>query len=112
VPVLAQRPFRAALRRPPPRFPNRAALCSIRYSAPGPRLTTANFSASLYRGRHWLRDRIADASSGTADIGASDAYLSSGDLVQNPSLLNIPLAISAQQVNYNLPQLRPGFMSG
>jgi len=48
---------------------------------------------------------IADASSGTADIGASDAFLSSGDLVQNPSMLNIPLAISAQQVNYNLPKL-------
>lgn len=51
---------------------------------------------------------IADAAAGTADIGASDAFLSSGDLVQNPSLLNIPLAISAQQVNYNLPRLGPG----
>ena len=51
---------------------------------------------------------IAAASAGRADIGASDAFLSSGNLVQNPDLLNIPLAISAQQVNYNLPQLRPG----
>jgi phosphate transport system substrate-binding protein len=51
---------------------------------------------------------IAGASGGTADIGASDAYLSSGDMVQNPALLNIPLAISAQQVNYNVPGLRPG----
>jgi phosphate transport system substrate-binding protein len=51
---------------------------------------------------------IADASAGTANIGASDAYLSSGDLVKNPSLLNIPLAISAQQVDYNLPDLGPG----
>jgi phosphate transport system substrate-binding protein len=48
---------------------------------------------------------IADASDGTASIGASDAYLSSGDMVKNPTLLNIPLAISAQQVNYNLPSL-------
>ncbi len=48
---------------------------------------------------------IADASDGTASIGASDAYLSSGDLVKNPTMLNIPLAISAQQVNYNLPSL-------
>ncbi len=48
---------------------------------------------------------IADASAGTADLGASDAFLSSGNLVQNPDLLNIPLAISAQQVNYNLPHV-------
>jgi phosphate transport system substrate-binding protein len=51
---------------------------------------------------------IAGASAGTVGIGASDAYLSSGDLVKNPSLLNIPLAISAQQVNYNVPGLSPG----
>jgi phosphate transport system substrate-binding protein len=46
---------------------------------------------------------IKEASAGTADIGTSDAYLSSGDLVKNPSLLNIPLVVSAQQVNYNVP---------
>ena len=51
---------------------------------------------------------IALASAGKADIGASDAFLSSGNLVQNPSMLNIPLAISAQQVNYNLPRLGAG----
>jgi phosphate transport system substrate-binding protein len=50
---------------------------------------------------------IADASDGKASIGASDAYLSSGSLVQNPSLVNVPLVISAQQVNYNLPSLSP-----
>jgi phosphate transport system substrate-binding protein len=51
---------------------------------------------------------IAEASAGAVDIGASDAYLSSGDLVTNPAMLNIPLAVSAQQVNYNVPGLRPG----
>ncbi len=51
---------------------------------------------------------IAGASSGTADIGASDAFLSSGNLVANPGLLNIPLAVAAQQVNYNLPRLGRG----
>jgi phosphate transport system substrate-binding protein len=50
---------------------------------------------------------IAEASAGTVDIGASDAFLSSGDLVTNPAMLNIPLAVSAQQVNYNVPGLRP-----
>ena len=51
---------------------------------------------------------ISEASAGTISIGASDAYLSSGDLVKNPTLLNVPLAISAQQVNYNVPGLPPG----
>src|SRR5579859_615035 len=46
---------------------------------------------------------IAAATAGTVDIGASDAYLSSGDLVKNPTLLNIPLAVSAQTVIYNVP---------
>jgi len=45
---------------------------------------------------------ITDASTGTVDIGASDAYLSSADKSQYPGLLNIPLAISAQQISYNV----------
>jgi phosphate transport system substrate-binding protein len=49
---------------------------------------------------------ISSAASGTADIGASDAYLSSGDMIEHPVLENIPLAISAQQVNYNLPGVK------
>jgi phosphate transport system substrate-binding protein len=51
---------------------------------------------------------IDDASAGTVDIGASDVFLSSGDLLKNPYLLNIPLAVSAQSVIYNLPGLPPG----
>jgi phosphate transport system substrate-binding protein len=51
---------------------------------------------------------IALASAGQVDIGASDAYLSSGDLVKNPTLLNIPLAISAQTIIYNIPGLSRG----
>jgi phosphate transport system substrate-binding protein len=49
---------------------------------------------------------ISDATSGTVDIGASDAYLSNGDVTKNPNLENIPLAISAQQINYNLPGIK------
>jgi phosphate transport system substrate-binding protein len=51
---------------------------------------------------------IAGASDGKDDLGASDAYLSSGDLVSNAHLLNIPLAISAGLVTYNVPGLRSG----
>ncbi|MGH3282454.1 MAG: substrate-binding domain-containing protein, partial [Trebonia sp.] len=49
---------------------------------------------------------ITDAATGTVSIGASDAYLSSADTSQYPGLLNIPLAISAQQINYNLPGVK------
>jgi phosphate transport system substrate-binding protein len=49
---------------------------------------------------------ISSAAAGTADIGASDAYLSPADVTKYPNLENIPLAISAQQVNYNLPGFR------
>ncbi len=48
---------------------------------------------------------ISQAAAGTVSIGASDAYLSSTNLAKTPTLLNIPLAISAQQINYNLPGL-------
>ncbi len=45
------------------------------------------------------------AIAGTVRIGASDAYLSDKIAAQNPAVLDIPLAISAQTVNYNLPGL-------
>ncbi|MGC8627178.1 MAG: phosphate ABC transporter substrate-binding protein PstS [Acidimicrobiales bacterium] len=50
---------------------------------------------------------ISDASEGTVDIGASDAYLSTSQRAQSPGLMNIALAISAQQVNYNVSGLSP-----
>jgi phosphate transport system substrate-binding protein len=62
--------------------------------APGVTVSTASTSSGT---------GIAQASGGQADLGASDAYLSSGDLVKNGGLLNIPLAIAAQTVIYNLP---------
>jgi len=45
------------------------------------------------------------AIAGTARIGASDAYLSDEVAAQNPAILDIPLTISAQTINYNLPGL-------
>ncbi len=56
---------------------------------------------------------ISQATAGTIDIGASDAYLSPAQMAAKPGLLNIPLAISAQMVNYNLPGLNGNLkMSG
>ena len=46
---------------------------------------------------------ISEAENGTIDIGASDAYLSPSVTAANPHLKNIPTAISAQIVAYNLP---------
>ncbi len=48
---------------------------------------------------------ISQAISGLAQIGASDAYLSDAVHKQNASMLNIPLAISSQMINYNLPDM-------
>jgi len=46
---------------------------------------------------------IDSAAAGTADIGASDAYLSPATLAKHPHLVNIPLAVAALMVVYNLP---------
>jgi len=48
---------------------------------------------------------ISEAISGIAQIGASDAYMSGAQMKMNPGMLNVPLAISSQMVNYNLPGL-------
>lgn len=46
---------------------------------------------------------ISDAIAGTTQLGGSDAYLSNSQASANPQLLNIPIAISSQAVDYNLP---------
>lgn len=48
---------------------------------------------------------ISQSVAGIAQIGASDAYLSDAMMRQHSEMLNIPLAISMQMVNYNLPGL-------
>jgi phosphate transport system substrate-binding protein len=46
---------------------------------------------------------ISDAIAGTVIMGGSDAYLSDAQAQQNPDVLNIPIVVSAQAINYNLP---------
>ncbi|MGO9605395.1 MAG: phosphate ABC transporter substrate-binding protein PstS [Candidatus Binataceae bacterium] len=48
---------------------------------------------------------IEAAISGKAHIGLSDIHFSDEQAAKNPEILNIPLAISAQTINYNLPGL-------
>ena len=74
----------------------RSWAAAYQQGTPGVTVSTASTSSGT---------GIAAASAGTTDLGASDAYLSSGDLVKNTTLLNIPLAVSAQTVIYNLPDV-------
>lgn len=46
---------------------------------------------------------ISEAIAGAVNIGASDAYLADSMMQQNQGLVNIPLAVSAQTVMYNVP---------
>jgi phosphate transport system substrate-binding protein len=63
---------------------------------PGVKITTAGTGSGA---------GVARAISGAAQIGTSDAYMSDADIKQNPQIINVALAISAQTVNYNLPGL-------
>jgi phosphate transport system substrate-binding protein len=64
--------------------------------------STADPSVTITSGATGSGTGITDAAQGLVNIGASDAYLSSSDLSQNPGLLNIPLAVAALDVNYNV----------
>ncbi|HTT79668.1 MAG TPA: phosphate ABC transporter substrate-binding protein PstS, partial [Stellaceae bacterium] len=48
---------------------------------------------------------ISEAISGIAQIGASDAYMSNAQMRMDAGMINVPLAISSQMVNYNVPGL-------
>jgi phosphate transport system substrate-binding protein len=48
---------------------------------------------------------VQQAISGAAQIGASDAYMSDTQVRDNPLIINVPMAISAQTINYNIPGL-------
>jgi phosphate transport system substrate-binding protein len=48
---------------------------------------------------------VEQAISGAAQIGVSDAYMSDAQVRDNPLIINVPMAISAQTVNTNLPGL-------
>lgn len=55
---------------------------------------------------------ISGAIAGTVNMGGSDAYLSNSDISANPGLVNIPIVISSQAVNYNLPGVSNLKLSG
>lgn len=55
---------------------------------------------------------ISDAIAGNSVLGGTDAYLSPGQLAANPTLANIPIAVSAQGVWANLPGITTLKLSG
>jgi phosphate transport system substrate-binding protein len=46
---------------------------------------------------------IKSAIAGTVQIGTSDAYMSDEEAERNRQIISVPLAISTQTVNYNIP---------
>ena len=48
---------------------------------------------------------IRRAISGAVQVGTSDAYMSDAEARQHPQIINVPMAISALTVNYNVPGL-------
>jgi phosphate transport system substrate-binding protein len=67
---------------------------------------TANPNVKIFSAGTGSGIGIADAATGTATIGGSDAYLSAADMAKYPNLINIPLTVAAVMVNYNLPEVK------
>jgi phosphate transport system substrate-binding protein len=70
-----------------------------------PDYTAANSGTAITLDATGSGDGIAEAINGHAQIGASDAYMSDEQAEHNREIVNVPLAIAAQTVNYNLPGL-------
>lgn len=67
-------------------------------------LTGASCSSAATDGSK-SADGAPTSAASAVDIGASDAYLSEGDLTAHQGLTNIALVVSARQVSYKLPGL-------
>jgi phosphate transport system substrate-binding protein len=63
---------------------------------PGVRITTGETGSGA---------GIDQAISGAVHIGTSDAYMTDAQAKKYPQIINVPMAISAMTVNYNLPGL-------
>lgn len=70
-----------------------------------PAYTKANPNVRLTTQSTGSGTGISQAVEAIVQIGASDAYMANALMKQHPGMLNIPLCISSQMVNYNLPGL-------
>lgn len=75
-------------------------------------LTTAFPNITLAPAAGGSGKGITDTIAGAVDMGASDAYLSPGQMAQNPNLANIPTVVSAQDVFVNLQGVTSLKLSG
>jgi phosphate transport system substrate-binding protein len=66
-------------------------------------LTTAYSNITLQPAAGGSGKGITDTIAGASDLGGSDAYLSPGQMAQNPNIANIPVVVSAQDVYVNVP---------
>jgi phosphate transport system substrate-binding protein len=77
-----------------------------------PQLKTAYSNITLTPAAGGSGVGISDAATGLVDLGGSDAYLSTSEMTQYPGLLNIPIAISAQEIAYNVSGVSDLKLSG
>ncbi len=75
-------------------------------------LTTAYPNITLAPAGGGSGKGITDAIAGNSLLGGTDAYLSPAQFSANPSLANIPIAVSAQGVWFNLPGITSLKLSG
>jgi phosphate transport system substrate-binding protein len=73
-------------------------------AAPSPRASAAQVTLAE-TGSTLIYPVFRIWASGAAQIGVSDAYMSDTQVRDNPLIINVPMAISAQTVNYNIPDL-------
>ncbi len=103
----------AALLAAPPAAPARAASLTLRETGSTLILPVFQAWAQDYAREHAGVDVTTEGSGsekgtaaaidGSAQIGTSDAFMSSAEADAHPGILSIALAISAQTINYNLP---------
>jgi phosphate transport system substrate-binding protein len=77
-----------------------------------PALSTAYPNITLTTAAGGSGKGQSDAEDGNVTMGGSDAYLSNGAEAEYPRMLNIPIAVSAQAINYNLPGVSNLKLSG
>jgi phosphate transport system substrate-binding protein len=73
---------------------------------------TANPSITVAPAAGGSGQGVSDAEAGTTDFGASDAYLSPSEMATDSGLLNIPVVVSSQAVDYNLKGIKDLKLSG
>jgi len=70
-----------------------------------PEYTTSHPGVQIKTASTGSEAGVAQALAGQVMIGTSDAYMADSQVRANPDFVNVPLAISAQTINYNIPQL-------